>query len=70
MVEMIENFNNIYLFIIYLILIGLIGFYCFRMWFAPFGVLKEFSIGIEGTYLVRIIGTFAFAFFFMGIYIL
>ena len=67
---MIENFNNIYLFILYLVFLGLVSVYCFRMWFAPLGVLKEFNIGKEGTYLVRVIGTFVFAFLFMGIYIL
>jgi hypothetical protein len=40
------------------------------MWFSPSGVLKEFNIGKEGTYLVRVIGTFIFAFLFMGLYIL
>jgi len=40
------------------------------MWFSPLGVLKEFNIGKEGTYLVRVIGTFVFAFLFMGLYIL
>ena len=67
---MIENFNNIYLLLLYMAFLGLIGFYCFRMWFSPSGVLKEFNIGEEGTYLVRVIGTFAFAFLFMGLYIL
>ena len=67
---MIENFNNIYLFFLYLVFLGLVSVYCFRMWFAPLGVLKEFNIGKEGTYLVRVIGTFVFAFLFMGIYIL
>ena len=67
---MIENFNNIYLFILYVVFLGLIGVYCFRMWFSPSGVLKEFNIGKEGTYLVRVIGTFIFAFLFMGLYIL
>ena len=67
---MIENFNNIYLFILYIIFLGLIGVYCFRMWFATSGVLKEFNIGKEGIYLVRVIGTFVFAFLFMGLYIL
>ena len=67
---MIENFNNIYLLLLYMAFLGLIGFYCFRMWFSPSGVLKEFNVGEEGTYLVRVIGTFAFAFLFMGLYIL
>ena len=67
---MIENFNNIYLFILYVVFLGLIGVYCFRMWFYPSGVLKEFNIGKEGTYLVRVIGTFVFAFLFVGLYIL
>ena len=40
------------------------------MWFSPSGVLKELNIGKEGTYLVRVIGTFVFAFLFMGLYIL
>ena len=67
---MIENFNHIYLLLLYIAFLGLIGWYCFRMWFLPSGVLKEFNIGKEGTYLVRVIGTFAFAFLFMGAYIL
>mgnify|MGYP001203345998 CR=1 FL=1 len=67
---MVENFNNIYLLLLYMAFLGLIGWYCFRMWFLPSGVLKEFNIGKEGTYLVRVIGTFAFAFLFMGVYIL
>ena len=67
---MIENFNNIYLFILYIVFLGLVGIYCFRMWFSPSGVLKEFNIGKEGAYLVRVIGTFVFAFLFMGLYIL
>ena len=67
---MIENFNNIFLLLLYMAFLGLIGLYCFRMWFSPSGVLKEFNIGEEGTYLVRVIGTFAFAFLFMGLYIL
>ena len=67
---MIENFNNIYLLLLYMAFLALIGLYFFRMWFSPSGVLKEFNIGEEGTYLVRVIGTFAFAFLFMGLYIL
>ena len=67
---MIDNFNNVYLLLLYMALLGLIGLYCFRMWFSPSGVLKEFNIGEEGIYLVRVIGTFAFAFLFMGLYIL
>ena len=67
---MIENFNNIFLLLLYMAFLGLIGLYCFRMWFSPSGVLKEFNIGEEGTYLVRVIGTFVFAFLFMGLYIL
>ena len=67
---MIENFNNIYLLLLHMAFLGLIGVYFFRMWFSPSGVLKEFNIGKEGTYLVRVIGTFVFAFLFMGLYIL
>ena len=67
---MIENFNNIYLLLIYIAFLGLISIYFLRMWISPSGVLKEFNIGREGTYLVRVIGTFAFAFLFMGFYIL
>ena len=50
--------------------LGLIGLYCFKIWFSPSGILKEYNIGKEGTYLVRVIGTFVFAFLFMGVYIL
>ena len=67
---MIENFNNIYLLLLYIGFLGLIGMYCFRMWFSPLAVLKEFNIGKDGTYLVRVIGTFVLAFLFMGLYIL
>ena len=67
---MVENFNNIYLLLLYVAFVSLIGIYCFRMWFSPLGVLKQFSIGKEATYLVRVVGTFTFALFFMGIYIL
>ena len=67
---MIENFNNIYLLLLYITFLGLIGIYFLRIWFSPSGVLKEFNIGKEGTYLVRVIGTFVFAFLFMGLYIL
>ena len=41
-----------------------------RIYFAPEGLVKEFNIDRSGIYLIRFIGTFAFGFFLMGIYII
>ena len=67
---MIENFDNIFYLIIHVLITGLFGVYVFRIYFAPEGLVKEFNVDRSAIYLIRFIGTFAFGFFFMGIYIL
>ena len=67
---MIENFGNIFYLIIHVLITGLFGLYLVRIFFAPEGLVKEFNIDRSGIYLIRFIGTFAFGFFLMGIYII
>ena len=67
---MIENFSNIFYLIIHVLITGLFGVYLIRIFFAPEGLVKEFNVDKSGIYLMRFIGTFAFGFFFMGIYII
>ena len=49
---------------------GMNGVYIVRIYFAPEGLVKEFNVDRSGIYLIRFIGTFAFGFLFMGIYII
>ena len=67
---MIENFNNIYFLILHILVTGLFGVYLVRIYFAPEGLVKEFNVDRSGIYLIRFIGTFAFGFFLMGIYLI
>tara|TARA_B100001769_G_C21658774_1_gene366287 strand:- start:91 stop:507 length:417 start_codon:yes stop_codon:yes gene_type:complete len=67
---MIENFNNIYLLILHILVLGLFSIYLFRIIFAPEGLVKEFNVDKSGIYLIRFIGTFTFGIIFMGFYIL
>ncbi len=67
---MVENFSNIFYLIIHVLITGLFGVYLVRIYFAPEGLVKEFNVDRSAIYLIRFIGTFAFGFFFMGIYIL
>ena len=67
---MIENFNNIYFLILHILITGLFGVYLVRIIFAPEGLVKEFNVDRSGIYLIRFVGTFAFGFLFMGIYLL
>ena len=67
---MIENFANIFYLIIHVLITGLFGLYLVRIFFAPEGLVKEFNLDRSAIYLIRFIGTFAFGFFFMGIYII
>ena len=67
---MIENFNKIYFLIIHILVTGLFGVYIVRIYFAPEGLVKEFNVDRSAIYLVRFIGTFAFGFFLIGIYII
>ena len=67
---MIENFNNIFYLIIHILVTALFGIYLIRIYFAPEGLVKEFNVDRSGIYLIRFIGTFAFGFFLMGIYLI
>ena len=67
---MVENFGNIFYLIIHVLITGLFGVYVVRIFFVPEGLVKEFNVDRSAIYLIRFIGTFAFGFFFMGIYIL
>ena len=67
---MIENFNNIYFLILHILVTGLFGVYLVRIYFAPEGLVKEFNVDRSAIYLIRFIGTFAFGFFFIGIYLI
>ena len=67
---MIENFDNIFYLIIHILVTGLFGIYLIRIYFAPEGLVKEFNVDRSGIYLIKFIGTFAFGFFFIGLYII
>ena len=67
---MIENFNNIFYLILFILYLALIGFYTYRCLFDPSGMVKEFNTGKESIYLYRVIGTFTLAILITGIYIL
>ena len=67
---MIENFGNIFYLIIHVLITGLFGVYLVRIYFAPEGLVKEFDVDRSAIYLIRFIGTFAFGFFFIGIYLI
>ena len=67
---MIENFGNIFYLIIHILVTGLFGVYLVRIFFAREGLVKEFNLDRRAIYLIRFIGTFAFGFFLIGIYII
>ena len=67
---MIENFNNIYLLILFILLQVLFGVYLFRIIFAPEGLAKEFNVDKSGILPLRYVGTFAAGLIIMGVYIL
>jgi len=67
---MIENFGNIFYLIIHILVTGLFGVYLVRIYFVPEGLIKEFNVDRSSIYLIRFIGTFAFGFFLIGIYII
>ena len=67
---MIENFNNIFYLILFILYLVLIAFYTYRCLFDPSGMVKEFNTGKESIYLYRVIGTFTLAILITGIYIL
>ena len=67
---MIENFGNIYFFILHIIMTALFGIYTFRALCAPEGMAKEFNMDQSSVYMVRVLGTFVAPFFLIGIYLI
>ena len=67
---MIENFNGLFNLILFILVIGLQGFYSFRLVFSPSGIVKEFNTGEDSIYLARVLGIFVVPLFLMGLIIL
>ena len=67
---MIENFNNIYLLILHILLTALFGVFAFRSLFSPKGMASEFNMDVSSVYIIRIFGTFITSFFLIGIYLM
>ena len=67
---MIENFNNIYLLILHLLVTGLFGIFSYRALLVPHGMAKEFNMDESSIYIIRCFGTFISSFFLIGIYII
>ena len=67
---MIENFNGPFNLILFILVIGLQGFYSFRLVFSPSGIVKEFNTGEDSIYLARVLGIFVVPLFLMGLIIL
>jgi len=67
---MIENFNNIYLLILHILLTALFGVFAFRSLFSPKGMSSEFNMDVSSVYIIRIFGTFITSFFLIGVYLI
>ena len=67
---MIENFGNIFYLILFIINIFFLGYYGFRIVFAPKGMLTEYELDDTAIMPLRIIGTFVVPFVIVGIYLL
>ena len=67
---MIESFNGLFNLILFILVIGLQGFYSFRLVFSPLGIVKEFNTGEDSIYLARVLGIFVVPLFLMGLIIL
>ena len=67
---MIENFNNIYLLVLHLLVTGLFGVFSYRALLAPHGMAKEFNMDESSIYIIRCFGTFIASFFLIGIYMI
>ena len=65
---MIENFNNIYLLVLHLLVTGLFGIFSYRSLLVPHGMAKEFNMDESSIYIIRCFGTFITSFFLIGIY--
>ena len=69
-VTMIEDFNNIFLLLLFALALLLVRFYLVRIILSPASLVKEFNLDKSSSYLVRVFGTFAGAIFIIGIYII
>ena len=67
---MIENFNSIFLLIMHCLLVLLSGIYSIRSLFFPMTMVKEFNLGNNSIYIVRILGAFVSTFFLVGLYLI
>ena len=67
---MIENFNSVFLLIMHCILVLLSGIYTIRSLFFPMTMVKEFNLGNNSIYIVRILGAFVSTFFLVGLYLI
>ena len=66
---MIENFTNIYLFILHILITALFGVFSYRSLFAPSGMAKEFNMDRSSIYIIRVLGAFITPFFLIGVYL-
>ena len=67
---MIENFNGVFLLIMHCLLVLLSGIYSIRSLFFPMTMVKEFNLGNNSIYIVRILGAFVSTFFLVGLYLI
>ena len=67
---MIENFNSVFLLIMHCLLVLLSGIYSVRSLFFPMTMVKEFNLGNNSIYIVRILGAFVSTFFLVGLYLI
>jgi len=66
---MIENFNNIYLLILHILVTALFGLFSFRALLSPHGMVQEFNMDKSSIYIIRVLGAFITSFFLIGIYL-
>ena len=67
---MIENFNSVFLLIMHCLLVLLSGIYSIRSLIFPMTMVKEFNLGNNSIYIVRILGAFVSTFFLVGLYLI
>ena len=67
---MFENFNSVFLLIMHCLLVLLSGIYTIRSLFFPMTMVKEFNLGNNSIYIVRILGAFVSTFFLVGLYLI
>ena len=67
---MIENFNSVFLLLMHCLLVLLSGIYSIRSLFFPMTMVKEFNLGNNSIYIIRILGAFVSTFFLVGLYLI